>query len=185
MRTSALIVVVSVLLGCNSQLQDPLSNLEGCKIIKAALDEVCKDSEAIDWLNCDYIPGCPGGKVEAESVKRCKNKIAVSPTCQSAKDVECSIDKLNCGPPSETFEKPVGFDTACTKILTVLNAFNDDLCSALQSGECSRFLSDCNAGVYEDDDVAACIDQAKASPDCNSAITALENCEIQTKYCLP
>lgn len=179
-------LICSASVHCGSQLENALTNLEGCKEIKAALDSVCLGDEAISWLNCDYLPGCPGGKVERESVRSCANKITVSPTCQAAKEAECNIVKLDCGSPAEAFSKPIGFDDACEKIITGLKQRNDDLCSALQPAtDCSRFLSNCTAGVFEDDDVEACVANITKAPDCNGAISAAETCDIRNKYCIP
>jgi len=179
-------LVCCVSLTCGSQLENAITNLDGCKEIKAALDSVCLGDEAVGWLNCDYLPGCPGGKVEQESVRSCANKITVSPTCQAAKEAECNIVKLDCGSPAEAFSKPIGFSNACEKIITVLRKRSDDVCSSLQSpGDCARFLSGCTAGVFEDDDVEQCVTNAEKAPDCNAAISSAETCELRNKYCIP
>ena len=181
-RSLLMMTVVIAATACGSPLEDPVSNDEACKKIKLALDSKCTDDDTIGWLNCDFLPGCPGGKVEGKHVTTCVNKINVSPNCNTAQEVECSILKVDCSKPAEAFNPAIGFNTACTQIM---DSLNEGPCkdSNADNNECPELLK-CNAGAFNPSDVLSCTTAIAKQTTCSGGRQAAESCIIQTHYCL-
>ena len=171
-------LALTVLLGCGSSMEDPISNYEGCQRLNKALAKVCTDTEAIQWLNCDVLPGCPNGTVEGQDVETCALKIESAPSCESAKNLECTINKLDCGSVETTFTEPQGVDNACTQLLAAVG----EKCSEVQDSDCDQFIQ-CPGGAVESADVLSCITTIEQKSTCAGALGA--ECTILAKYCAP
>jgi hypothetical protein len=177
-----MITVAMAAIACGSSLEDPVSNDEACKQIKQALDLRCTGDDAIGWLNCDYLPGCPNGKVEGKHVKECINKINAAPSCNAALELQCSILKVDCGDPAESFNPAIGFDTVCKQIV---DSLNEGPCkdSNADTSECPKLLK-CSAGAFNPSDVLTCTTGLAKQSNCDGGRQAVKSCVIQTHYCL-
>lgn len=115
-----------------------MPNAEGCGAISRALLSVCGGEKAdsttalFDYLNCNIVPGCPGGQVERADVQACVAAIEAQRgadgsnkprllECRDALAVECVIARTDCGGAEETpAGGVVGFWTACDRLRTAI-----------------------------------------------------------------
>ena len=169
---------LALIVGCGSSMEDPISNEDGCRRLNEALATVCTGSEAVQWLNCDVLPGCPAGTVEGQDVESCALKIEGSTSCGAAKNLECTIDKLDCGSAATSFTAPIGTATACDSLLAALG----DKCTDAQESDCDLFVK-CPGGAVESADVLSCVSDIGNTPTCEEA--RLLTCTIEAKYCAP
>ena len=124
-------------LACGSPLEADLSNTSACGSLGRALLEVCGGelADATDplfqYLNCNILPGCPGGQVETSDIDDCAARIraqrdddAGKPlilACRDALAVECTIARADCGDNEEPPDGAlVGFWRACERIRATL-----------------------------------------------------------------
>ncbi|MBT9561134.1 MAG: hypothetical protein IV100_34240 [Myxococcales bacterium] len=125
------------LIACGSPLEADLSNASACGVLGRALLNVCGGELAdsteplFQYLNCNILPGCPGGQVETSDIEDCAARIAAQRddaagkprllACRDALAVECTIARADCG---ENEEPPdgalIGFWRACERIRTAL-----------------------------------------------------------------
>lgn len=144
-------------LGCGSPLEADLSNASACGVLGRALLDVCGGELAdstdllFEYLNCNILPGCPGGQVETSDIEDCADRIraqrdddAGKPrllACRDALAVECTIARADCGenedPPDGAL---IGFWRACERIRTALG----DECLLTESQRSS--IADSSAG---------------------------------------
>ena len=170
------IIVFSM--GCGSALEDPISNADGCRRINEALSKVCTDSESLQWLNCDVLPGCPSGTVEGQHIEACAVKIEAAPSCSAAKQIDCEISKLDCGSAAPSFTEAMGMGAACTLLLDALGGTCDDT----EVSDCDAFVS-CPGGAVETGDIQTCVSGIQEATTCATAKAT--NCVISSKYCAP
>ncbi len=159
-------------------MKDPISNEDGCQRLNEALAKVCTDSEAIQWLNCDVLPGCPAGTVEGQDVETCALKIESASSCGAAMSLECTINKLDCGSVATSFTEPLGVGNACNQLLAAVG----DKCSEVQASDCDPFIQ-CPGGAVESADVLSCIAAIEQTSTCAGALGT--ECTILAKYCAP
>ncbi len=140
MKRAAVGVAVTASLACGSPLETAMDNAEACGVLGRALLEVCggelaaEDTLLFDYLNCNILPGCPGGKVEASDVEACAATIRAQVgadgsgkprllVCRDALAVECEVARADCG---EAEKAPtgrlVGYHSACLSLCTSLTA---------------------------------------------------------------
>jgi len=159
-------------------MEDPISNEDGCRRLNEALAKVCTDAESIQWLNCDVLPGCPAGTVEGQDVENCALKIESATSCGAAKNLECTINKLDCGSVATSFTQPLGVENACTQLLTAMG----EKCTDVQDSDCEQFIQ-CPGGAVESADVLSCITAIEQTSTCSGAQGV--ECTILAKYCAP
>ena len=196
MKRFLLAWVLIAQLGCGSQLDNAIKNEAGCKVLSEALREKCPDPTELRWLNCDELPGCPGGEVEESDVQDCKRRILAAPTCIDAKAVSCEIRRLDCQDPAGEIGIPSelkGYVEICPEIVGDLNS--KGACVFEDTDPICATLLGCSGGVFNLTDVRLSLttveEKAKeaAATTCE-AYTAIATTEfgavaIRHKYCLP
>ncbi len=164
--------------GCGSALEEPISNADGCLLINEALSTVCTGDESLEWLNCDVLPGCPSGTVEGQHIKTCALEIESAASCSKAKQVECTISKLDCGSAAATFTEAIGVKAACESLGNAV----DTQCEDTEIFDCDVFVN-CPGGAVDAVDVNSCVSLIEQATTCATARTT--ECVISAKYCAP
>jgi len=176
--TGCVVAMFSLTVGCGSALEDPISNADGCRIINEALSTVCTGEDALEWLNCDVLPGCPSGTVEGQHIKTCALEIESAASCSKAKQMECTISKLDCGSAAEPFTEAIGMGKACELLLAAAAT----QCKSSDMPSYDAYVK-CSGGAVENQEVETCVDKILGMTTCSAAKSP--ECSIQPKYCLP
>ncbi len=189
-----LALIALLLSACGAQLDNGVSNLSACKQISEALQTVCTGVNELQWVNCDELPGCPGGEVEQADVDKCVSRIEASPACIDAKVVSCEFERLDCQDPAGEIGLPselTGYDSVCPYIITALNNYG---CTHASNGDICQQLLGCSGGVFNFTDILELIkavnDEAQVSDvTCEQAEETAQDFasanNLRRKYCLP
>ena len=169
-----------MLAACASPLEEPISNSEGCRAVFLALEDRCQGADAIRYLNCDLVPGCPGGKVERKDVTACIQRIQAASSCEDAKAQDCAFDKLDCGDAAPFYLAERGVADACADLATALTTAG----AGCAVDPCP--LAACAHGVADKDQVDACAARIAGKASCAEATTEYTACvaTVRVKYCL-
>ena len=197
-----------------------MPNMEACGAIGRALLSVCGGAEAsagvvlYDYLNCNIVPGCPGGNVEAKDVDACVATIVSQQAdgkapllaCRDALAVECEIARADCGDP----ETPptggvIGFWTACSRLRTKLTdtcMISQDIRDtvASQAGAdavllaslteqaaldaCADLFGCGRVAAFADTDLTLFLDDVDPT-DCTKALGSVRTAKIDKAFCAP
>ncbi len=164
---------------CGQAFENQMSNADACRILRQAIDKKCTGADEIDWLNCDVLPGCPGGVVDGDHIRNCQLRIEVSPECADVYLVECAVAKLDCGGPSgDQAGGSITFKDVCNNLTTTLVGKG----CAEASVDCTKFVK-CKRAAFQKDDLTACVKAVENESDCGAATTRAEKCTIGYKYC--
>lgn len=192
---TAVLTAVTVLVGtgCGAQLDNGVPNLVACKQISQAIAAKCTIATDFQWLNCDELPGCPGGEVEQSDVESCVSRIESAPQCVDALVISCEIKRLDCQDPAGDIGVPsemIGFKQVCPYIAFGLNNYG---CGHAADGLICQNILGCSGGVFNFTDILQLIkavnDVGKAGGTCaeveeTAAQFAADN-NLRRKYCLP
>lgn len=167
-------------LGCGASLDDPVPNLEACQTLTVALAAKC--GSELQFLNCDMLPGCPGGNVERADIEACEGAINDTPDCTSAKLVECGIAKVGCSTLTDErlFTPAIGYANACDQIVAGLQP----KCGATPDSDCPNYLEGCkDSGAFSQADLNVALDIVSGAADCTDAKDKLATSNIRNKFC--
>ncbi|MFT7621169.1 MAG: hypothetical protein ACI9WU_000330 [Myxococcota bacterium] len=164
-----------------------MDNLQGCWELHSAIATKCAfdpaDETSYQFLNCDKLPGCPNGRVDAADITACTELIEQTSSCDAARAVTCAIKKDGCTTPSDDpFGTLAGWDNACNMMIAGLLA---ESC-VITALDCENFLGcrTTKTGAYSKSDVEASVTAAVAAGDCTAMQTSLRSATIRSKFCL-
>lgn len=205
------LLVLSVA-ACGSPLETAMSNAEGCGVIGRALLEVCGGELAaestllFEYLNCNILPGCPGGQVEQADVEACAATIRAQVgaegsqkprllECRDALAVECEIARADCGDAEKApAGRLIGFHSACAAVCAGVGAScmaNDSTvtdCAAIEAdtlyASCETVLGCGRAGAFSASALEVALGALQETT-CDGRIAELKAAQVGRAFCAP
>ena len=161
-----------------------LSSL-ACRDIYLALLDKCS-AEEVQYLDCDLLPGCAGGKAERADVDACIAAIAATGDCNAARDVQCAIAVDECSAVPDVFDPAIGKPAACRSLKDAFAAATP--ACTVTDADCDTVLgTDVNC-AFAGADLDALVAQAiAAGQDCETRRQVLSDgaSSVRRKFCAP